>query len=104
VPLTRRRLAAGAALFVTLLALDLSRPAEHQLSAAALTTGIHVYQHTFGPLMPVIGIQCRFKPTCSHYADAVIQKHGALVGSWMTFTRLLRCGPWTPMGTVDEAR
>jgi putative membrane protein insertion efficiency factor len=52
--------------------------------------------------MPLVGVQCRFTPTCSHYADAVIQKHGALAGSWMTFKRLLRCGPWTAMGTVDE--
>jgi putative membrane protein insertion efficiency factor len=83
-------------------AADLSRAADRQVSARVLSGGIHVYQHTFGPLMPVVGIECRFKPTCSRYADAVIQKHGAVVGSWMTFTRLLRCGPWTPMGTVDE--
>ncbi len=63
-----------------------------------------MYQQTLGPLMPAIGVQCRFRPTCSHYADQAIEKHGALVGSWMTFTRLLRCGPWTPMGTVDEVR
>jgi len=91
-------------LFVVLLGADLSRAADHQVSARLLSTGIHVYQHTLGPLMPVVGVQCRFTPTCSHYADAVIQKHGALVGSWMTLKRLLRCGPWTAMGTVDEPR
>jgi putative membrane protein insertion efficiency factor len=88
--------------FVVLLGADLSRAADRQVSARLLSTGIHVYQHTLGPLMPLVGVQCRFTPTCSHYADAVIQKHGALAGSWMTFKRLLRCGPWTAMGTVDE--
>ena len=67
-----------------------------------LRAGVHAYQGTLAPLMPVVGVQCRFRPTCSRYADAVIEKHGAMVGSWMTFKRLLRCGPWTPMGTVDE--
>jgi uncharacterized protein len=91
-------------LFVVLLGADLSRPGDRQVSARLLSTGIHAYQYTLGPLMPVVGVQCRFTPTCSHYADAVIQKHGALVGSWMTFRRLLRCGPWTAMGTVDEPK
>jgi putative membrane protein insertion efficiency factor len=92
------------AAFVVLLGADLSRAADRQFSARLLSTGIHVYQHTLGPMMPVVGVQCRFSPTCSHYADAVIQKHGAIVGSWMTLRRLLRCGPWTAMGTVDEPR
>lgn len=52
-------------------------------------------------MVPGFGIQCRFTPTCSHYADAVVARHGALVGSWLTVKRLARCGPWTPMGTAD---
>ncbi len=51
--------------------------------------------------MPSVGVQCRFEPTCSHYADAVIATHGAARGSWLTVRRLARCGPWTPEGTVD---
>jgi len=83
-------------------AADLVRAPDRQLSARALRAGIHLYQHTLSPLMPAVGIQCRFTPTCSHYADAVIAKHGALTGSWLSVKRLARCGPWTPMGTVDE--
>jgi putative membrane protein insertion efficiency factor len=72
-------------------------------NAQALAIGsIHIYQRALAPAAARIGLRCRFTPTCSRYADAVIQKHGALAGSWMTLTRLLRCGPWTPMGTVDE--
>ena len=103
-PLSRRRLAVAAVVLLMLLAADLARPADRQLSASILRGGIHVYQHTLSQAMPGIGIQCRFTPTCSRYADAVIARHGALVGSWMTFRRLLRCGPWTPMGTVDPPR
>ena len=63
---------------------------------------IHLYQRTLSRLMPAVGIQCRFTPTCSRYADVVIARHGAIPGAWRTITRLARCGPWTEMGTVDE--
>jgi putative membrane protein insertion efficiency factor len=89
-------------LLLCLAAADLTRAPERQWSARALRAGIHVYQHTLSPLMPSFGIQCRFTPTCSHYAEAVISKHGAVVGSWRTVTRIARCGPWTEPGTVDQ--
>lgn len=87
---------------VAAIAADLSRPPERQVTTAALLTGVHAYQHTFSRLMPGFGIRCRFEPTCSRYSEAVLRKHGALRGSWLTLRRLLRCGPWTPMGTRDE--
>ena len=84
-----------------LFALDLGRPPEAQVSALALIAGIDVYQATLSRLMPVVGVKCRFEPTCSHYAEGSIRKHGALVGSARAGWRLLRCGPWTEKGTVD---
>jgi putative membrane protein insertion efficiency factor len=84
-----------------LVAADLARAPDRQLTARTLRAGIHLYQHTLSRLMPVVRIQCRFTPTCSHYADAVIAKHGALTGSWLSVRRLARCGPWTAAGTVD---
>jgi hypothetical protein len=89
-------------LLIGLVAADLVRPPDRQISARALRAGIHLYQHTLSPWMPAVGIQCRFTPTCSHYAEAVLLKHGALRGSWLSVRRLARCGPWTPAGTVDE--
>jgi putative membrane protein insertion efficiency factor len=100
--LTRARLVG--LLLLVLAATDLTRAPEHQLSARALRGGIRLYQQTLSPLMPMVGIQCRFTPTCSRYGDAVIAKHGAILGTWRTLTRLARCGPWTAMGTVDEPR
>jgi putative membrane protein insertion efficiency factor len=85
-----------------LAAADLARAPEHQLSTRALRAGIHAYQHTLSPLLPAIGVQCRFTPTCSHYADAVIARDGAVVGSWRAVRRLARCGPWTEPGTRDQ--
>ena len=45
-------------------------------------------------LSPLFGQQCRFYPTCSQYAIEVISKHGALLGTYYTIRRLLRCHPW----------
>ena len=49
-------------------------------------------------LSPFIGQQCRFEPTCSHYGEEAIEKHGALRGSLLTVWRILRCGPWSKGG------
>jgi uncharacterized protein len=102
--LSRRRLVLLGVLLAVLGGADWARPADRQVSTRILLTGVHLYQRTLSHAMPALGIQCRFRPTCSHYADVVIARHGAVVGSWMTFRRVLRCGPWTPMGTVDQPR
>lgn len=97
----RRRLLLVLLPLLLLLALDLARPPADQLSARALLGGIHLYQRILSPWMPALGVRCRFTPTCSHYAEGAIEKYGALVGSLKAAGRVLRCGPWTPAGTVD---
>lgn len=81
--------------------IDLVRPPEKQLSARLLIGGIDLYQATLSKKMPAMGVSCRFTLTCSHYAEGAIRKSGALVGSLRAAWRILRCGPWTPAGTVD---
>lgn len=56
---------------------------------------IWLYRYTFGALL---GGSCRFEPSCSHYAEEAIHKHGALKGLYLTIRRLLRCNPWGPFG------
>ena len=51
--------------------------------------------------MPRVGVQCRFTPTCSHYGEACIRRFGVARGGWLAMKRVLRCGPWTPLGTAD---
>ena len=87
--------------FTLFLLVDGLRPPERQLSARALLGTIHLYQRTLSPQMPGVGVHCRFTPTCSHFAAGAIAKDGALVGSLRAGWRVLRCGPWTPDGTVD---
>jgi putative membrane protein insertion efficiency factor len=62
---------------------------------------IHGYQHRLSPIAARIGLRCRFAPTCSRYAETVIVRDGVVRGGWKAARRIARCGPWTPMGTVD---
>jgi hypothetical protein len=45
-----------------------------------------------------MGNQCRFTPTCSHYAREAVEKHGAIKGGWLAIKRISRCHPWRPGG------
>lgn len=83
------------------LGLDLGAPPAEQRSAALLIGGVELYQATLSPLARRAGIVCRFEPTCSHHAIAVLERYGTLGGTWSAAWRLLRCGPWTPAGTLD---
>ncbi len=98
---SRRRLAGALLAVVLLLGLDLSRSSGSQLSARVLLLGIDGYQATLSPLISRSGVHCRFEPSCSRYAEGVIRRHGTLIGSAKTVWRILRCGPWTEMGTAD---
>ena len=92
-------LAAGLALVAA--AFDMARPPEKQLSARAADALIGVYQATVSPLLTRAGVRCRFQPTCSEYTRATIRDRGLAAGSLRSLARLVRCGPWTPAGTVD---
>lgn len=49
-------------------------------------------------LSPFFGQQCRFTPTCSHFAIEALQTHGATKGFWLAVKRILRCHPWQAGG------
>ncbi len=51
---------------------------------------IKVYQKAISPLLPP---SCRYYPTCSHYAIEAVRKHGAIKGTLMGTSRILRCHP-----------
>lgn len=80
---------------------DLSRPVSRQWTTRILLRSLEVYQSAVSNRLAAAGVRCRFEPSCSRYAAETIRRHGALVGSWKTCRRLARCGPWTPVGTVD---
>ncbi len=49
-------------------------------------------------ISPLLGPQCRYRPTCSAYAYEAIKKYGPLKGSWLALKRILRCHPGYPGG------
>ncbi len=80
---------------------DFVRPPAAQLSARATVRLIGAYQAAVSPVLGKLGVRCRFEPTCSHYAQAVIARHGFVTGTAKAAYRVLRCGPWTKAGTYD---
>ncbi|HSS70983.1 MAG TPA: membrane protein insertion efficiency factor YidD [Casimicrobiaceae bacterium] len=56
---------------------------------------VRVYRYT---LRPLLGVHCRFYPSCSEYACDAIERHGAARGSWMALRRVSRCHPYHPGG------
>lgn len=97
----KKRLWAAIAMLLIAIALDLRRPPPDQLATRVAVGAIHVYQATLSPLYDRLGVRCRFTVTCSHYGEAVIARFGIVRGGAMAMKRIVRCGPWTPAGTVD---
>jgi putative membrane protein insertion efficiency factor len=56
---------------------------------------IWLYQRSFSTIM---GMQCRYYPTCSAYTAGSIRRFGALKGSALGAWRICRCNPWSRGG------
>ncbi len=54
---------------------------------------IHSFIHLFSQ-----GPVCRHIPTCSAYTVEAIQKHGVIIGGYLSLKRILRCHPWGTWG------
>ena len=69
--------------------------ARRTLPRAALKALVRGYQVL---LSPWLGASCRFEPTCSAYALAALDAHGAAAGSYLALRRLARCQPFCAGG------
>ncbi len=59
------------------------------------------YQRWLSPVLHSVSGSagaCRFHPSCSEYAAAAVERHGALLGSGLALWRLLRCNPFSKGG------
>jgi len=56
---------------------------------------VRAYQYLVSPQLPP---SCRFYPSCSHYAEEAISKHGSFKGLWLSVKRVIRCNPWSAGG------
>ena len=68
------------------------------VAARLLALAIRSYQVLFSQWF---GGCCRFVPSCSAYAAEAVARHGAVRGSWLASTRLVRCHPLS-RGGLDQ--
>lgn len=73
--------------------------------ARLLSLPVLLYRATFSP---IVGMNCRYHPTCSAYALEALEKHGALKGGWLTLRRIARCHPlggygYDPVPPVEDS-
>lgn len=59
------------------------------------TLPIRLYQILISPLL---GKNCRFTPTCSHYMIEAIEVWGPFKGIYLGIKRISKCHPWGPHG------
>lgn len=67
---------------------------------AILVAAIRTYRFF---LSGMLGGQCRYYPSCSHYAEEAVRVRGALVGSLLAVWRVLRCNPYSD-GGIDPVK
>ena len=79
----------------TLLNDDSARAAEWRPGVVLCLALIRGYQLIFSQFFRG---ECRFLPSCSEYAVEAVERHGALQGSWLAVTRLIRCHPLCAAG------
>ncbi len=49
-------------------------------------------------ISPLLGSNCRYTPTCSHYTIQAIEEWGPVKGGWMSIKRISSCNPWGGSG------
>lgn len=52
-------------------------------------------------ISPMLGSNCRFQPTCSHYMIRAIGEWGVIKGIWMGTRRIFSCHPWNKNDPYD---
>ena len=70
-------------------------PVRNSFAAGVMIFLIRIYQKAISPYLPS---QCRFEPSCSHYAVEAFRKRGFWMGMLLTAWRLMRCQPFGKSG------
>ena len=52
-------------------------------------------------LSPILGVKCRFLPSCSEYCQESLNKHGLIKGSFYSLKRVSKCHPVKVFGAGD---
>ena len=52
-------------------------------------------------ISPMLGVNCRFFPTCSEYVSDSLKEHGLIRGGKYSLKRIIRCHPIKILGGAD---
>jgi len=52
-------------------------------------------------ISPLLGVRCRFLPTCSEYCSISLKEHGLIKGGGYSLKRIMRCHPIKFLGGAD---
>jgi len=52
-------------------------------------------------ISPLLGVRCRFLPTCSEYCSTSLKDHGLIKGGVYSLKRIMRCHPVKILGGGD---
>jgi putative membrane protein insertion efficiency factor len=52
-------------------------------------------------ISPLLGVRCRFLPTCSEYCSISLKEHGLIKGSTYSLKRIMRCHPIKILGGAE---
>jgi uncharacterized protein len=96
----RASIAAWAAVLALFTAHEIMVPVQGQFATRAALTAIKSYRRIVSPRLNGV-VSCRFVPSCSRYGLDAVEKYGGYRGTWKAVTRIARCTPLTPVGTVD---
>ena len=80
---------------------DSYRSPDRQMTAKAYLGLVHIYQARISPVLSERLVRCRFRPTCSHYSEEAVRRHGIRKGMILTVRRVWRCRRNVPLGTED---
>ena len=78
---------------------DSLNPPSEQWSARAAVLAIGVYRSTASPLLRKSHlVSCRFRPSCSAYGRAAVERFGFFHGGALAAWRIARCNPLSKGG------
>jgi uncharacterized protein len=53
------------------------------------------YRLVLSPMLHSFGVGgCKFRPTCSEYAEVAVERYGLARGGWLAIRRVARCHPF----------
>lgn len=52
---------------------------------------VQAYRLILSPYLPP---SCRYRPTCSQYAEEALNKYGPFKGGMLALKRISQCHPW----------